>query len=180
MSSSELLKVLKGRFEANMHRHPQIGWDEVAEKLGSNPKSLLSLGEMEKTGGEPDVIGRDLDTGEIIFCDCAKESPEGRRNCCYDRKAQELREKKGVFPQGNVLDLAAAMGAELLDEEQYRQLQTLEEFDLKTSSWIRTPASIRDLGGALFADRRYGRVFTYHNSAPSFYSARGFRVLLRI
>ena len=145
-----------------------------------NPEKLASLYAMESTGGEPDVVGYDKKTGEYIFYDCSAESPNGRRSICYDRKAQEEREKNGVYPAGNVIDLATAMGIELLNEDQYRSLQQLGEFDTKTESWIQTPADIRKLGGALFCDRRYGHVFVFHNSAPSFYASRGFRGSLRV
>lgn len=175
-----LLATLKARFEKNMNRHPGLEWDQVQARLEAHPDKLWSLHEMEATGGEPDVIGQDEKTGEYLLCDCSPESPEGRRNLCYDHEAQVSREKKGVYPAGNVIDRAEAMGVELLSEEQYRALQTLGKFDTKTSSWIKTPADIRKLGGALFCDRRYGHVFVYHNGAPSFYSARGFRGLLRV
>jgi len=149
-------------------------------RLEADPGKLWSLSEMERTGGEPDVVGRDEDTGEYVFVDCSAESPGGRRNVVYDRMAQEEREKKGVHPAGNVVDMAAAMGVELLTEEQYRGLQRLGEFDTRTQSWVKTPSNIRELGGAIFADRRYGHVFVYHNSAPSFYGVRGFRGSLRV
>ena len=155
-------------------------WEGVRTKLETDNEKLWSLNEMERTGGEPDVVGYDERTGELVFCDCSAESPVGRRNVCYDREGQEARERKGVHPEGNAIDMAAAMGIELLTEDQYRQLQTLGEFDTKTSSWVRTPNDIRELGGALFMDRRYGHVFLYHNSAPSFYSVRAFRGSLRI
>ncbi len=176
----ELLKILKARFENNINHHKGLKWAEVQAKLEANTEKLWSLSEMERTGGEPDVVEFNKKTGEYIFCDCSAESPEGRRNICYDREGQEAREKRGVHPEGNTIDMAADMGIELLSEEQYRELQKLGEFDTRTSSWIKTPADIRKLGGALFADRRYGKVFIYHNSAPSFYSARGFRGLLRV
>jgi hypothetical protein len=175
-----LLKTLKDRFEKNMNRHKGIEWPKIQTKLEAQPEKLSSLNAMEGTGGEPDVVGYDKNTGEYIFYDCSAESPEGRRSVCYDGEGQEEREKKGVHPTGNAIDLAAAMGIELLNEDQYRELQKLGEFDTKTSSWIQTPAEIRKLGGALFADRRYGKVFVYHNSAPSFYAARGFRGSLRV
>jgi hypothetical protein len=174
----ELLKVLKARFEKNMNRHAVLEWSKVQAKLEANPKKLWSLHEMERTGGEPDVIGDDKKTGEYIFYDCSAESPPGRRNVCYDREAQESR--KEHRPEDNAMDMAAAMGIELLTEEQYRELQKLGAFDVKTSSWVMTPADIRKLGGALFADRRYDNVFVYHNSAPSYYGARGFRGSLRV
>lgn len=176
----ELLAVLKDRFEKNQNRHIDLAWTTVEAKLHAHPEKLWSLYEMERTGGEPDVVAHDQKTGEIIFYDCSAESPDGRRNVCYDRVAQETREKKGVYPAGNVIDMAAAMGIELLTEEEYRELQTLGEFDRKTSSWVKTPDNIRKLGGALFVDRRYDHVFVYHNGAPSFYSARGFRGSLRV
>jgi len=176
----ELLRALKDRFENNMNRHKGLEWAEIQAKLEANTEKLWSLNEMERTGGEPDVIGHDKKTGETIFCDCSAESPTGRRNVCYDGKGQEEREKRGVHPEGNAVDMAAAMGIELLTEEQYRELQKLGDFDTKTSSWVTTPSDIRKLGGALFCDRRYGHVFVYHNSAPSFYGARGFRGSLRV
>jgi hypothetical protein len=176
----ELLRALKARFEENMGRHEGLEWAEVQEKLKALPEKLWSLNEMEMTGGEPDVIGHDKETGEYIFVDCSAESPGGRRNVVYDREAQEKREKKGVHPEGNVVDMAAAMGIELLTEEEYRALQRLGDFDTKTSSWVKTPTEIRKLGGAIFMDRRYDHVFLYHNSAPSFYGARGFRGSLRV
>jgi hypothetical protein len=175
-----LLRTLQDRFEKNMQRHEGLEWPEIQAKLEAHPEKLSSLNAMESTGGEPDVVGFDKKTGEYIFYDCSAESPEGRRSICYDGEGQEEREKKGVHPAGNAIDLAAAMGIELLNEDQYRELQELGEFDTKTSSWIQTPADIRKLGGALFADRRYGKVFVYHNSAPSFYAARGFRGSLRV
>ena len=176
----ELLRALKARFEKNMNRHKGLEWAKVQAKLESpaGGEQLWSLNEMERTGGEPDVVGYDTMTGEFIFYDCSAESPEGRRNVCYDREGQESR--KSFKPEANAVDMAAAMGIELLTEEQYRDLQKLGNFDTKTSSWVKTPADIRKLGGALFADRRYGTVFVYHNSAPSYYAARGFRGLLRV
>ena len=177
---NELLETLKARFEKNTDRHEGIAWEDVQAKLEASGEKLRSLHEMERTGGEPDVIGQDKETGEYIFCDCSPESPGGRRSICYDGAGQETREKKGVYPGGNAVDMAAAMGIELLTEEQYRALQKLGDFDTKTSSWLKTPADIRKLGGAIFADRRYDQVFVYHNSAPSFYSARGFRGSLRV
>jgi hypothetical protein len=176
----ELLETLRVRFEKNMDRHKGLDWSKIQAKLQAQPEKLASLYAMESTGGEPDVVGVDKKTGEIIFYDCSAESPEGRRSICYDREGQEEREKKGVRPAGNAVDLAAAMGIELLDEDQYRALQKLGEFDTKTESWIQAPAEIRKLGGALFGDRRYGRVFVFHNSAPSFYAARGFRGALKV
>jgi len=176
----ELLRTLRARFEKNMSRHTGLEWAELQARLEADPGKLWSLSEMERTGGEPDVVGRDEDTGEYVFVDCSAESPGGRRNVVYDREAQEEREKKGVHPAGNVVDMAAAMGVELLTEEQYRGLQRLGEFDTRTQSWVKTPSNIRELGGAIFADRRYGHVFVYHNSAPSFYGVRGFRGSLRV
>ena len=176
----ELLRILNTRFEKNMNRHKGIEWTKVQAKLEVNSEKLWSLNEMELTGGEPDVVGYDKKTGEYIFYDCSAESPKGRRNVCYDREGQEAREKKGVHPEGNAIDMAATMGIELLTEEQYRELQKLGNFDTKTSSWVKTPSDIRKLGGAIFADRRYDHVFVYHNSAPSFYGVRGFRGSLRV
>jgi hypothetical protein len=176
----ELLRTLEARFEKNSKRHEGLDWAEVQVRLEANPGKLWSLNEMERTGGEPDVIGQDKETGEYLFCDCSAESPQGRRTICYDRAGQDEREKKGVYPAGNAVDMAAAMGINLLTEEQYRELQKVGKFDTKTSSWVETPPGIRKLGGAIFADRRYERVFVYHNSAPSFYSARGFRGSLRV
>lgn len=173
-----LLDTLKARFEQNMHRHPGLEWDKVRAKLEADPKKLRTLAEMEKTGGEPDVVGYDEKTGTYLFFDCSPESPKGRRSVCYDREARESR--KEYAPKSSAVEMAAAMGAELLDEEQYRQLQRLGEFDLKTSSWIKTPSDVRELGGALFCDRRYGRVFTYHNGVQSYYAARGFRCWLSV
>lgn len=174
----ELLQVLKTRFEKNRSRHTGIEWANVQSKLEVHPDKLWSLSEMERTGGEPDVVGHDKKTGEIIFTDCSAESPDGRRSLCYDREALEKR--KEHKPKDNAVDIAAAMGIELLTEEQYRELQKLGNFDTKTSSWISTPAAIRKLGGALFCDRRYDTVFVYHNGADSYYAARGFRGTLRI
>jgi hypothetical protein len=176
----ELLKTLQVRFEENMNRHKGLDWPKIQAKLEAHPEKLSSLNAMESSGGEPDVVGYDEKTGEYIFYDCSAESPKGRRSICYDRKGQEEREKKGVYPAGNAVDLAAAMGIELLNEDQYRELQKLGEFDTKTESWIKAPTDIRKLGGALFCDRRYGHVFVFHNSAPSFYAARGFRGSLRV
>lgn len=176
----ELLRVLKERFEKNMNRHRGLKWEEINSKLETNPDKLRALFLMEQTGGEPDVVGRDKRNGALHFVDCSPESPEGRRNTCYDREGQESREKKGIHPDGNALGMAAEMGIELLDEEQYRDLQKFGEFDTRTSSWIKTPPEIRKLGGALFADRRYDNVFVYHNGAQSFYGARGFRGRLTI
>lgn len=175
-----LLETLKARFEQQSGRHKGLAWADVEERLRADPEKVRALHEMERTGGEPDVVARDRKTGEIIFYDCAPESPAGRRSLCYDREAEESRAKDRVRPEGNAADAAAAMGIELLTEDEYRELQKLGEFDTKTSSWLRTPAEIRRLGGALFGDRRYGRVFVYHNGAPSFYAARGFRGSLRV
>ena len=174
----ELLKILKVRFEKNRNRHEGITWDKVQLKLESAGEKLWSLQEMENTGGEPDVVGYDKKTDEYLFCDCSAESPKGRRSVCYDQKAQESR--KEFKPENNVIDMADAMGIELLSEEQYRELQRLGKFDQKTSSWIKTPFEIRNLGGALFADYRYETVFVYHNGAQSYYAARGFRGLLKV
>jgi hypothetical protein len=176
----ELLRTLKTRPEKNMDRHKGLEWAKVQARLEANPDKLSSLHAMESTGGEPDIVGYDQQTGEYIFYDCSAESPIGRRSICYDGEGQREREKKGVHPAGNAVDLAAAMGIELLTEEQYRELQKHGEFDTKTSSWIKTPPDIRELGGAIFADRRFGHVFVYHNSAPTFYGARGFRGSLRV
>jgi uncharacterized protein DUF4256 len=174
----ELLNILKNRFEKNMNRHKGLEWTKILAKLAADANKLRSLGEMERTGGEPDVIGHDKNTGEYIFCDCADESPKGRRGVCYDREGLESR--KEHKPENNAIDMAAAMGIELLTEQQYRELQQLGNFDAKTSSWIKTPAAIRKLGGALFADFRYGNVFVYHNGAQSYYGSRGFRGSLRV
>ena len=174
----DLLQALKSRFEKNMHRHKGIPWVDVRTKLVGNPDALTSLREMEATGGEPDVIGQDSQASQYTFCDCSAESPIGRRNLCYDREALESR--KEHKPESSAVEMAASMGIDLLTEKQYRELQKLEEFDAKTSSWIRTPADVRALGGALFCDRRYGRVFVYHNGAQSYYAARGFRGLFRV
>jgi hypothetical protein len=173
-----ILEMLKKRFEKNMERHKGFEWAKVAAKLKDGSGKLCSLNEMERTGGEPDVVGYDDKTGEYIFYDCSAESPEGRRNVCYDRRALESR--KANKPQNNAVDMAAAMGIEILTEEQYRELQKTGNFDTKTSSWVKTPDSIRKLGGALFCDRRYDTVFTYHNGADSYYAARGFRGSLRV
>ena len=163
-----------------MHRHRGMQWANVEAKLNDNPERLRSLSEMERTGGEPDVIRHDKRAGEYIFVDCSAESPAGRRSLCYDRAGEESRKKGGVRPDGNAIDLAATMGIEILTEDEYRALQTLGEFDTRTSSWLKTPSDIRKAGGAIFADRRYGHVFVYHNSAPSFYAARAFRGSLRV
>ncbi len=174
----ELLRTLKARFEKNMRRHSGIAWAEVRARLEGNPDALGSLQEMEATGGEPDVIGRDKESDHFIFCDCSPESPTGRRSTCYDVEARESR--KEHKPENSAVEMAAAMGIDLLTEERYRELQELGEFDAKTSSWIRTPSDVRALGGALFCDRRYGKVFVYHNGAQSYYAARGFRGSLRV
>lgn len=174
----ELLKTLKVRFEKNINRHKGLEWDNVQAKLESNPQKLWSLHQMEKTGGEPDVVDQDKTTGEYIFYDCSEESPEDRRSLCYDRQA--LNGRKEHKPKNSVIDMAADMCIELLTEEQYRELQKLGNFDNKTSSWVRTPTEIRKLGGAVFCDRRYDQVFFYHNGAESYYAIRGFRGSLRI
>lgn len=174
----ELLRTLQARFEKNRKRHAGIDWSEVQAKLEANPKKLSVLAEMESTGGEPDVIGFDEKTTEFIFCDCSAESPKGRRSLCYDREALESR--KEHKPADSAVDMATEMGVELLTEEQYRDLQELGKFDTKTSSWLNTPAGVRKLGGAIFGDWRYGRVFVYHNGAQSYYSARAFRGSLRV
>jgi uncharacterized protein DUF4256 len=176
--TTELVEILKNRFENNMNRHEGIKWEEVLSKLESNPDKLWSLNEMELSGGEPDVVGIDSKTGEYIFFDCSAESPKGRRSVCYDHKALEARKK--FPPENSAMNLAADMGIEILDENQYRELQNLGEFDTKTSSWIKTPDKIRDLGGAIFADYRFGTVFVYHNGADSYYAARGFRGSVRV
>jgi hypothetical protein len=176
--SGDLLKASKMRFEKNMNRHENLEWAKVQARLEANLEKLWSLGEMEQTGGEPYVVGLNEKTGEYIFYDCLAESPEGRRSVCYDRKAQDSR--KEHKPKNNAVEMAAAMGIELLTEEQYRELQQLGHFDAKTSSWVKTPAEIRDLGGALYCDRRYDKVFVYHNGAESYYAARAFRGLLRV
>lgn len=175
---TDLLRVLKERFEKNAVRHPGLVWSDVQKRIEGNSEKLHSLHEMERTGGEPDVVGFDQNTGEYIFYDCSEESPKGRRNLCYDRAALESRKENK--PESSVIDMAAAMGIELLSEDDYRGLQKLGKFDAKTSSWIATPAEVRKLGGAIFADFRYGRVFTYHNGAESYYSSRGFRGSLRV
>ena len=174
----ELLSVLKARFEKNMNRHKGLEWTKVQARLEASAKKLWSLNEMERTGGEPDVVGHDKKTGEYIFYDCSAESPKGRRSICYDREGLEAR--KEFKPEDTAIDMAAAMGIELLTEEEYRELQKLGNFDRKTSSWVKTPSDIRELGGALFADHRYGKVFVYHNGAPSYYAARGFRGSIRV
>ena len=174
----QLLRTLKARFEKNMDRHQGLEWARVQVRLDANADRLWSLAEMERTGGEPDVIGQDRKTGEYTFYDCSAESPKDRRSLCYDREA--LQSRKENKPKGNAADAAAAMGIELLTEEQYRELQNLGEFDAKTSSWVKTPSAIRKLGGALFCDRRFDTVFVYHNGAESYYAARGFRGSLRV
>jgi hypothetical protein len=174
----ELLRTLKARFENHMHRHKGLEWAKVQAKLEANTDKLWSLNEMEITGGEPDVVGYDKKTGEYIVCDCSAESPKGRRSVCYDGEALESR--KEHKPKNNAIDMAAAMGIELLTEAQYRELQKLGTFDAKTSSWLKTPADIRQLGGAIFADYRYGQVFVYHNGAQSYYAARAFRGSFRV
>jgi len=174
----ELLGVLKARFEKNMNRHKGLEWDNAQARLEANTEKLWSIYEMERTGGEPDVVGHDKNTGEYIFYDCSAESPKGRRCLCYDRQALESR--KEHKPENSAIDLAAAMGIELLTEDEYRELKKLGNFDSKTSSWVKTPSDIRKLGGALFCDRRYNTVFLYHNGAESYYAARAFRGLLRV
>jgi hypothetical protein len=174
----ELLGALKARFEKNMSRHKGLEWTKVQARLEANPEKLWSLSEMEKTGGEPDVLGHDKKTGEYTFSDCSAESPKGRTSLCYDREALDSR--KEHKPKNSATDMAAAMGIELLTEEQYRELQKLGEFDTKSSSWVKTPPDMRKLGGALFGDRRFGRVFFYHNGAESYYGGRGFRGSLRV
>ena len=174
----ELLTTLKARFEKNVNRHKALAWAEVQAKLEANAEKLWSLSEMERTGGEPDVVGHDKKTGEYIFYDCSAESPNGRRSLCYDREALDSRKENK--PKGSAMDLATAIGIELLAEEQYRELQTLGNFDAKTSSWVKTPPAIRKLGGALFCDRRFDTVFTYHNGAESYYAGRAFRGWLRV
>jgi hypothetical protein len=176
--SDELLKTLRARFEKNMNRHKDLAWPKIKAKLEANPEKLWSLNEMERTSGEPDVVGLDKKTGEFIFYDCSAESPKDRRSLCYDREALDSRKENK--PKGNATDMAEAIGVELLTEEQYRELQKLGEFDLKTSSWVKTPSNIRKLGGALFCDRRFDTVFTYHNGAESYYAGRGFRGALKV
>lgn len=174
----ELLKILKARFENNMHLHKGIDWMQLEKKLETNNQKLWSLNEMERTGGEPDLVSYDKNTNEFIFYDCSAESPIGRRNLCYDRKALDTRKKNK--PENSAIDVANDMGIEILNEEQYRELQELGNFDMKTSSWVRTPEKIRKLGGAIFCDRRYDTIFVYHNGAESYYSSRGFRGSLRV
>jgi len=179
-AGEELLQTLQTRFEQNIHRHEGLVWSNIQAKLEAHPEKLSSLYAMECTGGEPDVVGYDQGSKEFIFIDCSEQSPAGRRSICYDGEGEAERIKKGVHPGGNAVDLAAAMGIELLNEEQYRQLQALGDFDTKTESWLKAPAEIRELGGAIFGDRRYNTVFVFHNSAPSFYASRGFRGSLRV
>jgi hypothetical protein len=174
----ELVGILKARFEKNKGRHAGVEWAKVKARLDAHPEKLGSLHEMESTGGEPDVVGQDSKTGEYIFFDCSPESPKGRTSLCYDREALDAR--KEFKPKNSAMDMAAAMGVELLSEEQYRELQQLGNFDTKSSSWLKAPAEMRKLGGALFGDRRFGRVFVYHNGAQSYYSGRGFRGSLRV
>src|SRR5699024_10365573 len=174
----DLIETLKARFENNMHRHKDINWENVQTKLESKTEKLWSLREMERTDGEPDVVDYDEENDQYIFCDCSKESPKGRRSVCYDREGLESRKK--YKPENNAIDMAADMGIELLTKDDYRELQKLEHFDTKTSSWVQTPTDIRKLGGALYCDYRYGHVFVYHNGASSYYSVRGFRGSLRV
>lgn len=174
----KLLEILKERFENNMHRHPNISWDDVEARLRAKEDKLWSLNEMERTEGEPDVIGYDEESDMYIFCDCTKESPKGRRSICYDREA--LLSRKKHPPKTSAMDMATEMGIDILTEEQYCALQEIEEFDMRTSTWIKTPEDIRALGGALFCDRRYDHVFTYHNGADSYYASRGFRGILKV
>jgi len=174
----ELFRALKARFEKNMNRHKGLEWTKVQARLEANTEKLWSLGEMERTGGEPDVVGFDKSAGEYIFYDCSAESPKARRSVCYDREGQESRKENQ--PENNAIDMAAVMGIELLTEDEYRELQKLGNFDTKTSSWVKTPVDIRKLGGALFCDRRYDNVFVYHNGAPSYFAARAFRGSLRV
>ncbi len=178
-SPKEFIKILKKRFEENMDRHKGLGWSKIEARLESDKKKIASLYAMESTGGEPDVIGIDKKTGQYLYADCSVQSPD-RRSICYDREGEKEREKKGIHPGGNAVDLAAEMGVELLSEGEYFELQKSGEFDTKTESWLKTPEEIRNLGGAIFGNRRYGRVFVFHNSAKSFYSSRGFRGLLRV
>jgi hypothetical protein len=177
-AQDDLLRTLQARFEKHMHRHAGIAWADVRARLEAHPEALRSLREMEVTGGEPDVVGRDGETGRLSFCDCSAESPAGRRSACYDDEA--LQTRKENRPRSSAMAMAAAMGVELLTEAQYRELQKFGDFDTKTSSWVSTPADVRGLGGALFCDRRYGKVFVYHNGAQSYYAARGFRAMVRV
>ena len=174
----ELIKTLKNRFEKNTARHKGIAWSAVQTKLEANPRKVEALYEMERTGGEPDVIGYDKNADTFTYCDCSPESPKGRRSICYDRAALDSRKENK--PGGNAIDMATSLGIEILTESQYRELQRIGEFDTKTSSWVKTPTSVRELGGALFCDRRYGQVFVYHNGAESYYAARGFRGLVSV
>ncbi|WP_397569695.1 DUF4256 domain-containing protein [Schlesneria sp. T3-172] len=174
----QLLTKLSARFEKNMHRHPGLSWDQIQKRLDENPDKLWSLSEMERTGGEPDVISHDKKTGQYLFVDCSPETPKGRTSICYDREGLESR--KEHKPKHNAIDLATEMGVEILTEAQYRELQKVGDFDMKTSSWIKTPEDIRSLGGALFCDRRFGHVFVYHNGAQSYYGVRGFRAALQV
>lgn len=178
VQAEELLETLQERFEGNPERHAGIAWAKVRSRLEANPQKLWSLHEMERTGGEPDVVGQDQESGEYLFVDCSPETPKGRVSACYDREGLESR--KEHKPKHTAMELAAAMGIEMLSEEEYRELQKLGEFDQKTSSWVKTPTAIRERGGALFCDRRYGHVFLYHNGAQSYYAARGFRGMLRV
>jgi hypothetical protein len=178
MQRDELLETLKGRFARNMGRHVGLEWAKVATRLGAKPEKLWSLGEMESSGGEPDVVGHDKKTGDFLFFDCSPQSPEGRTSLCYDEEA--LASRKKFKPKNSAMNLASAMGAEILTEEQYQQLQQLGEFDTKSSTWLKSPAEIRKLGGAIFGDRRFGRVFIYHNGAESYYQGRGFRCWLAV
>ena len=178
LQRKELLRVLKDRFEHNINRHPSLGWAEVLARLEASPQKLTLLHGMEITGGEPDVIAHDKETGGCTFCDCAAQTPAGRRSVCYDREGWQSRKENR--PENNAVDMAKAMGIEMLTEDRYRALQTLGDFDTTTSSWVQTPADVRGLGGALFCDRRYGQVFVYHNGAQSYYASRGFRGLLRV
>jgi hypothetical protein len=178
MPTHNLIATLKARFEQNSARHPKINWEKVQARLETNPEKLRALSEIERTGGEPDVVGLDERTGEIVFFDCSAETPKGRTSLCYDHAGMESR--KEHKPSGNAVDMAAAMGVEILSEEEYRELQKLGEFDTKTSSWLKMPDETRKLSGALFGDRRYGRVFIYHNGASSYFAARGFRASLRV
>jgi len=175
---NELLALLEKRFAEHPERHEGLGWDEALKRLSASPGKLWSLSGMEETGGEPDLVGRDRETGEFLFCDCSAESPQGRRSLCYDRAALDGR--KNDKPKDDAMSMAAAMGIELLSEERYRELQRFGSFDAKTSSWLLTPKSVRELGGAIFGDRRYDRVFVYHNGADSYYAARGFRGMVRV
>ena len=176
----ELIELLKQRFDENMIRHSGIIWKKIQARLEANAEKIWSLNEMERTGGEPDVVSYDETTDKYVFYDCSPESPAGRRSICYDGRGQEAREKQGIQPGGNAIDMAATIGIEILTDVQYRQLQKIGNFDTKTSSWLKTPPDIRKLGGAIFADRRYGTVFVYHNGASSFYSGRGFRGFLEV